>query len=72
MLKRYSEIDGRLQEDPDGRFVDIEDASRHFQWHAFDRILNWINTKERMHFCRKYLQREMIEMRPQPIDKDKD
>jgi hypothetical protein len=68
MLKRFSPGEHGLREDPEGEFVRIEDAARHFQWHAFNRVLFWIHAREERFFSRGLLHRELIDMRPTPMD----
>jgi len=68
MLKRFSPGENGLQEDPEGDFVRIEDAARHFQWHAFNRVFFWIHAREERFFSRGLLHRELIDMRPVPMD----
>ena len=68
MLKRFSPGEHGLQEDPEGDFVRIDDAARHFQWHAFNRVLFWIHAREERFFSRGLLHRELIDMRPAPLE----
>lgn len=68
MLKRYREGAKGLEPHPQGEFVRIDDAARHFQWHAFNRVLFWIHAREERFFSRGLLHRELIDMRPVPMD----
>jgi hypothetical protein len=67
MLKRYRLGDHGLEPHPEGEFVKIEEAARHFQWHAFNRVLFWIHAREERFFSRGLLHREVIDMRPAPL-----
>lgn len=67
VLTRYREQDGGLVPHPDGEFVRHDEALRHFQWAAFDRMLNWINEREERSFPRKLLYHTLVELRPEPV-----
>lgn len=68
MLKRYRQGDHGLEPHPEGEFVRIDEASRHFQWHAFNRVLFWIHAREERFFSRGLLHREVIDMRPEALE----
>jgi len=68
MLKRYREGAQGLEPHPQGEFVRIDEAARHFQWHAFNRVLFWIHAREERVFSRGLLHRELIDMRPAPLE----
>lgn len=68
MLKRYRQESHGLEPHPEGEYVRIDEASRHFQWHAFNRVLFWIHAREERFFSRGLLHREVIDMRPAPLD----
>lgn len=68
MLKRYREGAKGLEPHPQGEFVRIEEAARHFQWHAINRVLFWIHAREERFFSRGLLHRELIDMRPAPLE----
>jgi len=68
MLKRYRQESHGLKPHPEGEYVRIDEAARHFQWHAFNRVLFWIHAREERFFSRGLLHREVIDMRPTPLD----
>lgn len=51
-----------------GDLVLLEDAARHFQWTAFNKVINWLNSREELMICRKELMRVLIDFRPYTAD----